>query len=154
MALSQGITADDVTSGRCFEWRWLRARGLRGLSRMLKTAPGPLLATWLNRLTPTRATWNNCNSSGWKADFVAVNGFDERIQYGGADRELGARLENSGIRPKQIRHTAIVLHLDHTRAYATPEAKAASRAVREETDRLRKTWTEYGLVKGRPPAAR
>jgi len=149
MDLSQSITADDITTGRCFELRWLRERGMLGLSQALKLGPGPRLAAILNRITPTKPTWNNCNSSGWRKDILAVNGFDERMKYGGSDRELGARLEHAGIRPKQIRHLGIVLHLDHARGYATAEVKAQSGKVREETIAQRKTWTEYGIVKGK-----
>ena len=52
-------------------------------------------------------------------DAITVNGFDERLQYGGLDREFGERLVNLGIRPKQIRYSAITVHLDHPRGYAS-----------------------------------
>lgn len=65
---------------------------------------------------------NGHNASGWKEDIVAVNGLDERMQYGGQDRELGERLENYGIRGKQIRYSAIVVHLDHARGYVNKES--------------------------------
>jgi len=50
-----------------------------------------------------------------KADILKVNGFDERMQYGGQDRELGERLFNAGIKSKQLRYSAVVVHLDHKR---------------------------------------
>ena len=43
----------------------------------------------LNTFTPTKASWNGHNASGWLSDILAVNGFDERMQYGGQDREFG-----------------------------------------------------------------
>ena len=42
------------------------------------------------------------NVSGWKQDIINVNGFDERMQYGGEDREIGERLMNKGVMLKQI----------------------------------------------------
>ena len=60
-----------------------------------------------------RRTWNGHNSSGWKADIVRVNGFDERMEWGGEDREMGERLMNHGIRGKRIRFRAVCVHLDH-----------------------------------------
>ena len=35
------------------------------------------------------------------------------MHYGGQDREFGERMFNLGIKSKQIRYSAIVLHLDH-----------------------------------------
>jgi hypothetical protein len=61
-----------------------------------------------------------------------VNGFDERLEWGGLDRELGERLENAGVRGKQLRHRALVVHLDHGRGYKRPEAMARNRAIRDE----------------------
>ena len=54
----------------------------------------------MNFITPAKATWNGMNSSGWRDDILFVNGFDERMQYGGEDREMGERMFNMGIRAK------------------------------------------------------
>jgi hypothetical protein len=96
-------------------------------------------------MTTTRATWNGGNASGWKTDLLRVNGYDERLQYGGLDRELGERLMNAGIRGKQIRHRAIAVHLDHARPYMQQEAWRHNDAIRRETRRSRATWTPYGI---------
>ena len=32
---------------------------------------------------------------GWKKDLVKINGFNQEMQYGGQDRELGERLGKS-----------------------------------------------------------
>jgi len=74
---------------------------------------------FLNTLTTTNPTWNGHNVSGWKDDVIAVNGYNEDMQYGGLDRELGERLINYGIKGKQIRYSAICVHLDHPRPYRT-----------------------------------
>ena len=87
-------------------------------------------------------------ASGWRRDIEAVNGFDERMQYGGEDRELGERLEHAGIHGKRVRYQAIVVHLDHDRGYVRPEMIERNRAIRAETRRNRASWTEHGLVKG------
>jgi hypothetical protein len=77
---------------------------------------------------------------------LAVNGFDERMQYGGEDRELGERLFNYGIRSKQIRYSAICVHLDHARGYVNAEAIAKNKAIRQITAQgvIR---TRYGIEK-------
>ena len=43
----------------------------------------------MNALTPTKPTWNGHNASCWKSDALEVNGFDQRMVYGGEDREFG-----------------------------------------------------------------
>jgi hypothetical protein len=72
------------------------------------------------------------------------------MQYGGQDRELGERLTNKGIRGKQIRYSAICVHLDHKRSYKTSESIEKNQRIRRETRQLKKTWTEFGIVKSKP----
>ena len=78
---------------------------------------------------------------------IAINGYDERMKYGGPDREFGERLENYGVKGKQIRHKAIVLHLDHARGYKTPESLAANLAIRKEVRIKKIKWTPFGIEK-------
>lgn len=155
MTLSRLLGRDDIVSGRAFDARWLLARGLWDAHALAKIWPPARLARALDALTPVQPTWNGHNASGWKDDLLAVNGFDERMQYGGQDRELGERLVHAGIRPLQVRHSAIVLHLDHSRGYRTAESLARNGRIRAVTRARRATWTEFGIVKdGRRPAAR
>jgi glycosyltransferase involved in cell wall biosynthesis len=60
----------------------------------------------------------SCNMSFWRDDLLRVNGFDERMEgYGAEDRELAARLENAGLRRRQLKWCALAAHLEHkTRA--------------------------------------
>jgi GT2 family glycosyltransferase len=101
----------------------------------------------MNHITPTHATWNGMNSSGWRKDIVHLNGFDERMAYGGEDREFGERLCNAGIHPKQIRYSAITLHLDHKRPYANKCAWEKNNKIREETKKYHLVKTMFGLEK-------
>jgi glycosyltransferase involved in cell wall biosynthesis len=60
----------------------------------------------------------SCNMSFWRSDLLRVNGFDERMEgYGAEDRELAARMENAGLRRRQLKWCALAAHLEHkTRA--------------------------------------
>ncbi len=148
LPLSERIARDDVTSGRAFDPAWLGAQGLSGLHALAKLRAGGAAAAFLNAVTPTRASWNGHNASGWKRDIEAANGFDERMQYGGQDRELGERLVNAGIRGVQIRYSAVCVHLDHGRGYKTPESMARNKAIRDQTRTQKVTRTAFGIVKG------
>jgi glycosyltransferase involved in cell wall biosynthesis len=145
-ALSDRIGGDDIGSGRCFDLAWLRGGGMALAPRHLKLVVGGGLATVLDALVTTRASWNGHNASGWRADLVAANGFDERMGYGGEDRELGERLENAGVAGLRIRHRAVVLHLDHARGYVRDDVLAANAEIRAETRRLGRIATEHGLA--------
>ena len=148
MGLSWEIGPDSISDGNCFDLAWLRRREFMGLSNRLKLGAGRRTARWLDRVTPTRATFNNCNVSAWKDDLLSVNGYDERMKYGGADREIGERLVNRGIRGLQIRHRAICVHLDHPRPYRTDASLRENRAIRADTRRSGRTWTPWGIDKG------
>lgn len=144
--LSAVITPADVVSGRCMQPRWLWLQGGRSVRGLFKLAASELrIGGLVDRLTPTRANFNGHNSSVWRADAVRVNGFDERMAYGGLDREFGERLVNAGIRFRQIRHQAVCLHLDHPRCYATLESRQRNDTIRSQTRHRRLAWTPFGI---------
>lgn len=145
--VSEAITLDDIQQSRLFDANWLIEKGQPRSHKLWKLTRSKRLARWLNKLTPTKATWNGMNSSTWTKDLVAVNGFNEDMQYGGLDRELGERLWNYGHSSIQIRYHAICLHLDHPRGYAKPEIWAKNRAIRDEVKRTKRYWAENGIRK-------
>lgn len=146
---SRRIGPDEIEDGSCFDLRWLSRHERMSLSNRLKLGSGPVFARFLDAVTTAKATFNNCNVSAWRDDLLAVNGYDERMKYGGADREIGERLANRGIQGLQVRHRAVCLHLHHERPYRTGESLAYNRAIREETRRKGRTWTPWGLVRER-----
>lgn len=146
MNISKLIAKEDISSGKCFDLRWLRSHGLKISFKNMKIIVQGYKSSVLNFITTTKASWNGHNASGWKEDIVAVNGFDERMQYGGQDRELGERLFKYGIKSKQIRYSAICVHLDHERTYKTRESIAKNQAIRKNTRMRKIAWTPYGIV--------
>ena len=144
--LSHRIEADDISSGRAFSARWLRARGMPFTYKLIKVSAGLRFGAALDRVSPATPGWNGHNASGWREHILAANGFDERMGYGGEDRELGERLENAGIRGKRIRHRIPCLHLDHPRGYVDAEIRAANLAIRGETRRAKRTRTDHGIA--------
>lgn len=147
MKLSKAITADDIRNGNCFDLSWLKSQDKLSLSNTLKLGAGAFSGKLLDSITTARASFNNCNSSAWKADLLAINGYDERMKYGGPDRELGERLENYGVMGKQIRHRAVCVHLDHARGYKTQESVQANLDIRARTRNEKIIRTPYGIDK-------
>jgi glycosyltransferase involved in cell wall biosynthesis len=128
--VSAAIGADDVRTMRVADGGWLRAHGWRPGRHALRLVKSPRLGAALDRLTPTRPTWNGHNASGWKSDIVAANGYDLDMAYGGLDRALGERLENAGVRGAQVRFRAPVLHLHHERPYVDRDKWRRNREFR------------------------
>lgn len=147
MDLSKRIEQEHIKRQQCFDLGWLRSYGRIGISQSRKLFVKGIWANLLDFITTAKPTFNNCNSSAWKEDILAVNGYDERMLYGGSDREIGERLTNLGIRGKQIRHRAIVLHLDHERGYKTQESIKSNILIRKTTRRLKVKWTPHGINK-------
>ena len=148
MDLSKLISKEDILSGNCFNVDWLMIHGMKKSFKNNKLNSFGFKSDFLNFITPTTPSWNGHNSSAWKKDILAINGFDERMEYGGEDRELGERLVNKGIKGKQIRYSTTCVHLDHARGYVNEKALAINKQIREETKNNKNVWTEFGIKKG------
>jgi len=149
-ALSHRIREQEIAHGHCFDRKWLEQNGL-GLSfRNNKLNSPGLKGRLLNRFTPAGATWNGGNSSAWKKDIIDVRGFDERLRYGGEDREFGERMERLGIKGLQVRYSAVTLHLDHSRDYTHVPDLKFNKNVRKENRKNGITRTGYGLTTKNP----
>ena len=145
MELSMAIGREDIATGRAFDFRWLRRGGLPTSFYTLRLLLGDLGAEAMNRLTPTRPTFNGNNASAWRADVIEAGGYDQRMRYGGLDRELGERLENAGVQGWHIRYQTAVMHLDHLRGYANQRDLARNLAIRDFTRRSGRVRTDHGL---------
>lgn len=149
MPVSEAISDDDIRSGVIFDPQWLVSRGQPKNHKLWKLSRSSLKKKLLNAITPAAASWNGMNSSTWTRDLIAVNGFNEDMQYGGLDRELGERLWNYGHKSKQIRYSTVCLHLDHARGYSKPEIWAKNKAIRKAVKDRGTFWAENGIKKSR-----
>lgn len=143
---TEAMSADDVTTGRAFDPGWLESSGTSLGHHRLRLLPAGARATALDRLTPTRPTWNGMSSSTWRSELERVNGFDLDFRYGGLDRELGLRLENAGLKGRQIRHRAVVLHLHHDRPYRDEAQVREQLERRRDVRRSGRVRTERGIA--------
>tara|TARA_B110000967_G_C18894245_1_gene569471 strand:- start:1702 stop:2529 length:828 start_codon:yes stop_codon:yes gene_type:complete len=149
MNISKLTTIEDIYKGLCFNLKWLKAKGLKASFKNNKLTASGIKSRILNIITPTNASWNGHNASGWKKDIIAINGFDERMQYGGQDRELGERLFNYGLKSKQIRYSSICVHLDHPRGYKTKKSIDKNLEIRRTVKAENRTWTDFGIVQSK-----
>ena len=146
MHVSKRITVKAVKEGLATDVSWLQRQGLPSSAGLFKVNSSLAVGKILDTLTTTRPTWNGHNASTWREILFAANGFDERMVYGGEDRELGERLVNAGVRGLQVRYRIGCVHLDHPRGYVTPEGITANDAIREETRSTSRTVTEHSSL--------
>ena len=147
MPVSKIINETIITESQLFDLVWLKKQGQPDSAKLWKLFKSEWIKSLLNFLTPTKATWNGMNSSAWREDIIACNGFNEDMQYGGLDRELGERLLNYGLKGKQIRYSIACLHLDHPRAYDNPETWKKNYAIRNKVKRTGRFVTYNGIRK-------
>ncbi|MDH3632695.1 MAG: glycosyltransferase family 2 protein [Gammaproteobacteria bacterium] len=144
--VSRAITRQDILDGNATRPGWLLKQGVPFTPKISKLFSNRLIGALLDALTITRATWNGHSSSTWKKHIIETNGFDERMQYGGQDREFGERLMNMGIKTRQVRYRCSCVHLDHGRGYARPESIAKNKGIRQHTRQQKVTRTDYGIA--------
>ena len=144
-SVTRAVDEMAVDRGHVFDLSWLRKKGYRPGRRASRLNRSPMLAHVLDTMTPTRPTWNGHSASTWKEHLLNANGFDLDMGWGGLDRALGERLENAGVRGKQVRHRAVCVHLHHERPYSDPAVIAANRAIRDRIRNSGETRTPRGL---------
>ncbi|SDB20579.1 Glycosyltransferase involved in cell wall bisynthesis [Flavobacteriaceae bacterium MAR_2010_188] len=142
--VSTKINKTDIETQNCFKFKWLEAQGQQKDFKSNKLSTSKFKTKFLDAITPTKATFDGMNVSCYKHDLLAVNGFDERMSYGGEDREIGERMMNNGVKFKQVRYSAICLHLYHERPYAQAENSLNSE-IRKITKNKKIVKTEFGI---------
>jgi len=143
---SKKVSELDIVNQNCFRSKWLTKNGTPWTLKFLKLLQSPVLSQVLNFITPTNPSWNGHNASGWKADLMAVNGFNNEMKYGGEDRELGERLFNLGVKSKQIRYSAVCVHLEHARGYVSDEIWQKNNLIRANTQKNKTIITPTGIT--------
>lgn len=80
-----------------------------------------------------------CNMAFWRADLLAVNGFEEAFEgWGSEDHELMVRLYNHGIKRRRLKFGAIAYHIYH---------KENDRSSQEQNKKLLLRSIQEGKVK-------
>lgn len=146
MELSNAVSKENISNGNIFNLSYIKSLGYKISLKSSKLTKNVTFARFMNFITPANASWNGGNSSGWLSDILTVNGYNNEMNYGGEDRELGERLMNSGLKGIQARYSVIALHLDHSRPYKNAEVIKKNEAIRRNTRRLKIIKTPNGIA--------
>lgn len=109
--ISRILTQKDIEEQNCFKIDWLKSKGIRKLSRGSRHSSRGFISKFHNPFTSVRHNWNRYNSSGWKKDILKVVGFKEDKE--GEGSLPGEDIQNHGIKSKQLKYSAVCVHLDY-----------------------------------------
>lgn len=85
----------------------------------------------------------SCNTSFWRQDAVAVNGFNEAFtSWGREDSEFVARLQHSGVKRINLKFGAITYHLYHP---MTVRHSSDNDALLDATLQEKRMWCDIGI---------
>lgn len=86
----------------------------KGIKKRGRTLRIPFLSSLYNEETIRSSKLRGCNMSFWKADFIKVNGFNEKlVGWGIDDSEMIQRLLNIGVKGKRLKFRGLVYHIFH-----------------------------------------
>lgn len=145
------VSRDDIAAGRLFSPQWLAEHMALGWREQIRLTANPRYQPLLNLSTHRPTIFTGNGSSVWREAAMAVNGFDERMRYGGEDKDFGIRLAAYGLRSRMCKFSLVCLHLDHPRPYVDPQLL---RANRQHLWRMRwrnTYWTDHGIRQNTGP---
>jgi glycosyltransferase involved in cell wall biosynthesis len=115
-----------------------------GIRRSYHAVRSRWLSKHLSRPWVRMSSIKSCNQGFWRADLVAVNGFNEQIKgWGPEDKECCARVVHSGVAARHVRFMAQAVHLHH--ASRAPAGPNPNDAILEATLARRSTRCDIGL---------
>ncbi len=86
----------------------------KGIKKRTRALHIPFLSQLYKSSSVFSSKFRGCNTSYFKKDFVAVNGYNEDITgWGREDSELILRFHNIGLQARRLRYRGIVFHIYH-----------------------------------------
>lgn len=86
----------------------------KGINKRTRALHIPFLSQFYSAKSEFSKKYRGCNTSYFKSDFIAVNGYNEDFKgWGREDSELALRFHNFGLQGRRIRYRGIVFHIYH-----------------------------------------
>lgn len=118
----------------------------KGIKKRTRTLHIPILSKMFKKTNELPHKFRGCNTSFWKKDIIAVNGYNEDFKgWGREDSELIMRMINNGILGKRIRYRGIVYHIFHNEN--SRERLTINDDIQQKTINEELTWCKNGIDK-------
>ncbi len=118
----------------------------KGIKKRTRSIYSPFLSSFYKIQTYFSNNFRGCNTSFFKSDFIAVNGYNEAITgWGQEDSELMLRMHNKGVKAKRLRYRGIVFHIWHQEK--SKDRVEANSFIEQDTIKNKIVWTTNGVDK-------
>ncbi|RBP30862.1 hypothetical protein DFR65_104120 [Oceanihabitans sediminis] len=118
----------------------------KGIKKRTRALYIPFLSALYKKKHEVSRKYRGCNTSYFKSDFFAINGYDERFEgWGREDSELAWRFYNKGLSSRRLRYRGILYHIFHVEK--SKEQLAQNNEIEEHTIKEKLTWCENGVNK-------
>ncbi|WP_027138886.1 glycosyltransferase family 2 protein [Gaetbulibacter saemankumensis] len=118
----------------------------KGIKKRTRALRFPLLSRLYLPKPNFSKKYRGCNTSYFKEDFIAVNGYNEEFQgWGREDSELALRLHNYGLQGRRLRYRGIVFHIYHQEK--SKNRLEFNNSIESSTKRNKAAWCENGVGK-------
>ena len=118
----------------------------KGIKKRTRAIYLPFLSLFYGTSDQFSSKYRGCNTSYFKKDAIAVNGYNEDFTgWGREDSEFALRLINKGIKSRRLRYRGIVYHIFHHE-----ESKARltiNNQIEMDTITNNIIWCENGINK-------
>lgn len=118
----------------------------KGIKKRFRTLHIPVLSRFYKKESSFSKKYRGCNTSYFKKDFIAVNGYNEYFEgWGREDSELALRFHNYGLSARRLKFVGIVYHIFH---YEKPKDNLMSNdEIEKKTIKEKIVWTSNGINK-------
>ena len=118
----------------------------KGIKKRTRALYFPFLNRFFNLQNNFSKKFRGCNTSFFKSDCIAVNGYNEDITgWGREDSELMLRLHNNGVKTRRLRYRGIVFHIWHTEK--SKDRFELNDKIEQKVINESLTWCENGINK-------
>ena len=118
----------------------------KGIKKRTRALYFPFLSRFYKVQNNFSKKFRGCNTSFFKSDCIAVNGYNEDITgWGREDSELMLRLHNNGVKTRRLRYRGIVFHIWHTEK--SKDRFELNDKIEQKVINESLTWCENGINK-------
>lgn len=118
----------------------------KGIKKRTRAIYFPFLSRFYKVQNNFSKKFRGCNTSFFKSDFIAVNGYNEDITgWGREDSELMLRLHNNGVKARRLRYRGIIFHIWHIEK--SKDRFEANNQIQQKVIDESLTWCENGINK-------
>jgi glycosyltransferase involved in cell wall biosynthesis len=117
-----------------------------GIKKRTRAIYSPFLSQFYKPKLELSKKFRGCNTSYYKSDFIAVNGYNEDFKgWGREDSELALRFFNFGLKSRRLRYRGIVYHVYHLEK--SKSRLELNNDIELKTINEKSSWTVNGIDK-------